>query len=165
MKLSSNIYYGFDVLFYSIMGLSGFFYPLQVLSLFNLPPSTYRHDEILQFITSLSTLYANLLGVINLAQAFSFILVLRGNDDTKRIISIVNAFLNVALSSCFWYNIHYAHNPKDDITEHLLFTESGIASIWFSNMWGVADAFFLLYFGVYNKLPAQVEVATKSKKN
>eukprot|EP00026_Physarum_polycephalum_P021530 Phypoly_transcript_24832.p1 GENE.Phypoly_transcript_24832~~Phypoly_transcript_24832.p1 ORF type:complete len:170 (+),score=24.63 Phypoly_transcript_24832:35-511(+) len=127
------------------MGVSGFVSPSQVLGLFNLPPTTYKHEEIGQFILSFSSLYANLLGVISLAQSFSFLLALLGDNETKRTVCKINAFLNVALVACFWYNIHYINNPSDDFSEHLLFKEQGIASVMFSNMWAIADSAFLIY--------------------
>lgn len=166
MKLSSDLYFAFDVIFYLFLSISGIIAPHHIIDLFKLPPTTFRHPELHQFILSLSFLLSYLLAIINLTQAFSFIIALRGDDETKRTVSKVNAFLNIVLSSCFWYNIHYANNPKDDITEHLLFSEGGIASIWFSNMWGVADAFFLLYLGVFLKSNTRTAViTTKNKKN
>jgi len=163
MKLNSNIYLGFDILFYLFLGVSGFIAPSQVLGILNLPPTTYKHEEINQFILALACLYANVLGAINVAQSFSFIVALLGNDETKRTVCKINAFLNVILVASFWYNIYYTNNPSGDFSEHLLFTEQGIASIMFSNMWAIADSVFLIYFGVFQK-PELAVVADKKKK-
>ncbi len=152
MELNFNLYFAFDFLFYLILGISGLATPLQLLALLNTPPAVHRHEEIHEFIKATAILLSNTLAIVNITQAFSFLLALRGNDNTKRIVSSINAFLNIALASCFWYNIHYAHNPHNDITAHLLFVEQGISSIWFSNLWSLLDAVLLLYFGVIKKL-------------
>lgn len=99
----SNLYFGFDVLFYLVMGVSGFLASTQVLDLFALPPTTYKHEEIQHFILSFASLYANVLGAINIAQAFSFVLAFMGNEETKRTVCKINAFLNVVLVGTFWY--------------------------------------------------------------
>lgn len=165
MKLAFdfNLYYIFEFLFLGATGISGLLAPHKILLLFNVPPTLYKHEEINEFINAFAHLFSTTQGVLNIAQALSFLLAFFGTTDTKRTVCKINALINITLALCFWYNIHYVYNPHDDVSRHTLFVEEGVSSIWFQNMWLVTDSALLLWFGVF-KPNIQAVISKKKQK-